>query len=100
MHDRHVNAHFFASPCDGGPVLARSPPFRIRADGDPGLGAPDALRALVEQLTAAGWQQTGAGRTSWDLLFERRATGYPAGERSRRGQELPVTVRSHQNDTR
>jgi hypothetical protein len=81
LHDRHVNAHFFAILCDGGPVLARSPPFRIRADGDPGLGAPDALRALVEQLTAAGWRQTGAGRTPWDLRFERRAAGYrPASD--------------------
>ena len=32
-----------------------------------------ALRALVEELTALGWQQTGVGSAPWDLRFQRSA---------------------------
>jgi hypothetical protein len=72
LHNSPVNAQFFAVPFDGGPVLARSPCFKIgRAEGEPGLSAPDALRALVDELVGAGWRQTGSGRAPWDLRFER-----------------------------
>jgi hypothetical protein len=64
-------------------VLARSPYFRVkRDDAQPGLDAPSALRALVAELTADGWTQTGAGRAPWDLRFERAVEApYPVGPR-------------------
>jgi hypothetical protein len=75
LHNRSIKAHFYAVAYEGGPVLARSPYFKIRrADDDPGLSAPEALRALVDQLTIAGWRQTSAGRAPWDLRFERDAS--------------------------
>lgn len=74
LHNSSIRPHFYAVPSPGGPVIARSPYFRIgHTEGGPGLSAPEALRALVEHLTAAGWRQTGAGRTPWDLQFDRRA---------------------------
>jgi hypothetical protein len=74
LHNRSIKAHFYAVASEGGPVLARSPYFKIRrAEDDPGLSAPEALRALVDQLTVAGWRQTSAGRAPWDLRFERGA---------------------------
>jgi hypothetical protein len=79
LHNRSIRAHFFAVPYEGGPVIARSPYFTIRrADGEPGLSAPEALRALVDELTAAGWYQTAAGRAPWDLRFTH---GAPAPRR-------------------
>jgi len=78
LHSRSSKAHFFAVPTDGGPVLARSPDFSIgHAVGDSGLTARDALRALVDELTAAGWRQTGAGRAPWDLRFRRSVPERP-----------------------
>jgi hypothetical protein len=72
LHNRSIRAHFYAVPYPSGPVIARSPYFKIgHTEGDRGLSAPEALRALVEQLTVGGWRQTGAGRTPWDLQFER-----------------------------
>jgi hypothetical protein len=75
LHNRSIKAHFYAVPVAGGPVLARSPDF----------SAPEALRALVDELTAAGWRQTGAGRAPWDLRFEHvDAVQEPAGPRRTR----------------
>ena len=55
-------------------MLARSPYFKLeRGKGDSGPTAPEALRALVEELTALGWQQTGVGSAPWDLRFQRSA---------------------------
>jgi hypothetical protein len=86
LHNRSIKAHFFAVPYDGGPVLARSPYFKIgRTGDDAGLSAPEALRALVNELTAAGWRQTGAGRAPWDLRFERATSAHePAGSQRAR----------------
>ena len=53
-------------------MLARSPYFKLeRGAGESGPTAPEALRALVEQLHALGWQQTGVGSAPWDLRFQR-----------------------------
>jgi hypothetical protein len=77
LHNRSIKAHFFAVPYDGGPVFARSPYFKIRrAEDEPGVSAPEALRALVDELTAAGWRQTSAGRAPWDLRFERATSAH------------------------
>jgi hypothetical protein len=86
LHNRSIKAHFFAVPYDGGPVLARSPYFKIRrAEDEPGVSAPEALRALVDELTAAGWRQTSAGRVPWDLRFERATSAKePAAPRRAR----------------
>jgi len=55
-------------------VLARSPAFLLkRTDTDTGPTPPEALRTLVEELTAAGWRKTGAGRAPWELRFDRHA---------------------------
>jgi hypothetical protein len=62
----------FVASSDAGRVLARSPVFKLKRDeSDDGLTPPDALRALVEELTSAGWRKTGAGRAPWELRFER-----------------------------
>ena len=72
FHNRPIRTHFYAVPYEGGPVLARSPYFKLeRGKGDSGPTAPEALRALVEDLTALGWQQTGVGSAPWDLRFQR-----------------------------
>jgi hypothetical protein len=86
LHNRSIKAHFFAVPYDGGPVLARSPYFKIRrAEDEPGVSAPEALRSLVDDLTAAGWRQTSAGRAPWDLRFERATSARePAAPRRAR----------------
>ena len=74
FHNRPIRTHFYAVPYEGGPVLARSPYFKLeRGAGEPGPTAPEALRALVEQLNALGWQQTGVGSAPWDLRFQRSA---------------------------
>ena len=74
FHNRPIRTHFYAVPYEGGPVLARSPYFKLeRGKGDSGPTAPEALRALVEELTALGWQQTGVGSAPWDLRFQRSA---------------------------
>ena len=74
FHNRPIRTHFYAVPHDGGPVLARSPYFKLdRGEGDSGPTAPEALRALVEELIALGWQQTGVGSAPWDLRFQRSA---------------------------
>jgi hypothetical protein len=62
----------FVAVAAGGRVLARSPVFRLkRSEHDNGPSPPEALGALVEELTAAGWRKTAVGRTPWDLRFER-----------------------------
>ena len=72
FHNRRIKAHFFAEAGEAGPVIARSPYFRIGPpESKDELTAPQALRMLVEQLTAAGWRQTGNGSAPWDLRFER-----------------------------
>ena len=72
LHNRPIKSHFYAVPYDGGPVLARSPYFKLEgARGDSGLSAPEALHMLVEELRESGWQQIGSGRAPWDLRFER-----------------------------
>jgi hypothetical protein len=72
LHSRSIKTHFFAVPHDGGPVIARSPYFRVGgSEGEPRLSAPQALSVLVDELAASGWRQTGAGRAPWDLRFER-----------------------------
>jgi hypothetical protein len=64
---------FVAVADAGGRVLARSPAFKLkRAEDDTGPTPPEALRALVEELTAAGWRKTGAGRAPWELRFGRQ----------------------------
>jgi hypothetical protein len=71
-HDRSIRAHFFAVPCEGGPVIARSPYFKTRkGDAEPGVDAADALGALVDELSTAGWRQTASGAAPWDLRFSR-----------------------------
>jgi hypothetical protein len=67
----------FAAIADTGDrVLAWSPVFSLkREEGERGPSAPEALRVLVEELTAAGWRMTGAGRDPWDLHFEREPEG-------------------------
>jgi hypothetical protein len=83
LHSRSIRTHFFAVPYDGGPVIARSPYFRVGgSEGEPGLSAPQALSVLVDELAASGWRQTGAGRAPWDLRFER--VQQAAAPRSRR----------------
>jgi hypothetical protein len=72
LHNRPIRTHFYAVPYEGGPVLARSPYFKLqRGADDSGPTAPEALRALVEELRALGWQQTGVGSAPWDLRFQR-----------------------------
>jgi hypothetical protein len=62
----------FVAVAAAGRVIARSPVFRLRrSEYDNGPSPPEALRALVEELTAAGWRKTAVGRTPWDLRFER-----------------------------
>jgi hypothetical protein len=76
FHSNATKAHFFAVAYDGGQVIARSAYFKVRrAEDEPGLSPPEALRGLVDELTAAGWRQTGTGRVPWDLRFQR---GRPA----------------------
>ena len=66
----------FVAVAAGGQVLARSPVFKLkRTDDDAGPTPPEALHTLVEELTAAGWRNTAAGRTPWDLRFEREPQG-------------------------
>jgi hypothetical protein len=67
----------FAAIADTGDrVLAWSPVFTLKREaGERGPSAPEALRALVEELTATGWRKTGAGREPWDLHFERQPEG-------------------------
>jgi len=66
-------ARFVATGDEDGPIIARSPVFRLYGGARyPGPRPPDALRELVEELTAAGWRKTGAGRAPWDLQFERQ----------------------------
>jgi len=78
LHSRSSMAHFYAVPSEGGPVLARSPDFNVgHAAGDDGPSPREALRALVEELTAAGWRQTGAGSAPWDLRFRRSVPDRP-----------------------
>jgi hypothetical protein len=72
FHNRRIKAHFFAIGEQSDHVIARSPYFKVKhADGEAELNAPQALRALVDELTAAGWRQTGTGPAPWDLRFER-----------------------------
>ena len=72
VHSRSIKSHFYAVPYEGGPVIARSPYFKVnKHEGDAGIGPSDALRALVADLNAAGWYQSGAGRVAWDLRFSR-----------------------------
>ena len=69
-----VKSYFYAVPQEGGPELARSPYFRVRrGDAENETSAPEALRALTRELTAAGWRANGSGRAPWDLRFERGA---------------------------
>jgi hypothetical protein len=80
LHEHAVKSHFYAIPFAGGPVIARSPPFKIGgSDRDPGPSAPEALTALVEALTAAGWQHAGTGRRPWDLMFQRSPDASASG---------------------
>ena len=82
VHSRPIKSHFYAVPYEGGPVIARSPYFKVKRDGEQGVGPADALRALVADLTAAGWHQTGSGRVAWDLRFRRDVTAPgPVGRR-------------------
>ncbi len=82
VHSRAIKSHFYAVPYEGGPVIARSPYFKVKRDGEQGVGPADALRALVADLTAAGWHQTGSGRVAWDLRFRRDVTApRPVGRR-------------------
>jgi hypothetical protein len=67
---------FVATADSGNRIVARSPAFKLkRDDDDSGLSPPDALRTLVEELAAAGWRKTGAGRAPWELRFERQLEG-------------------------
>ena len=87
VHSRAIKSHFYAVAYEGGPVIARSPYFRVKQrDGEHGIGPADALRALVADLTADGWHQTGTGRVAWDIRFQPRRHG-PAARRP------PVTAR-------
>ena len=70
VQTRSIKSYFYAIPYEGGPALARSPYFKAGKDAD-GYGPADALRELVDELTAAGWYQIGAGRAPWDLRFRR-----------------------------
>ena len=72
LHNRPIRTHFYAVPYEGGPVLARSPYFKLqRGEDESGPTAPEALRALVEELRELGWEQTGVGSAPWDLRFQR-----------------------------
>ena len=74
-----AKSHFYVIPRGGGPVLARSPRFGPAPhDGERALSAPEALSALVDELTARGWRQASKGRTPWDLRFERDSFVAPA----------------------
>jgi hypothetical protein len=76
LAQRPPMGRFVAVADAGGRVLARSPVFRLkRAKEDTGITPPDALQALVEELIAAGWRKTGAGRAPWELQFERMPQG-------------------------
>jgi hypothetical protein len=67
----------FAAIADTGDrVLAWSPVFKLGPEeGENRPSPPEALGALVDELTAAGWRKTGAGRAPWDLHFERQPQG-------------------------
>jgi hypothetical protein len=67
---------FVAVGDEAGQALARSPVFKLRRDtDDTGPTPPEALRELVDELLAAGWRKTGAGRAPWELRFERVPRG-------------------------
>lgn len=75
MRARPIKSYFYAVPHEGGPELARSPYFKARnGEGMEAKESLDALRTLVDELTAAGWHETGAGSAPWDLRFERNTT--------------------------
>ncbi len=84
LHNRSVTAHFYATSFKDGTVIARSPHFRMNyTHGDPGPSPPQALDVLVEELTGAGWRQSGSGERPWDLLFRRSvAEAQPAPRRT------------------
>jgi hypothetical protein len=84
LRSRWIKSCFLAVPRDGGPELARSPYFRAqRGDAKEQSGARQALQALVDELTTAGWRQTGAGSMPWDLRFQRMGDGRRTGRAAR-----------------